>query len=307
MVIAMLYILFNILKYCRKLYQIASLTEFEELLQLKQISYSKNQISRGIIIYYNQAICIEQVVSYTSSVVKTKDRYLALPREFIVISLPFEFSYVYVGINILCYTLALSLITVNNYLTVFILLISLHFKNYLFIIHTFLMITVILNLLLYQNLIVLLSVVILITAIKYPKIIYSSVLFLCFDLHIVNLYLVYTYIVMLVCYQYTSRINEYKQRLKFSKLVVKEAIDTVEQVVIDDVIITQNGKYFIVVNRESMIKINGINFKFVSLELLFDKITIVYVKNRNSFFTNRRKYSKIKECDKIYIYLYEVE
>ncbi len=303
----MIYILFNILKYCNNLYKIKNLREFEELLKLKDISYCKNKLSRGIIIYYENKICIEKVLSYTSNVIKTNTKYITYPKEYLIISLPFSFSYFYVIVNIILYTLALSFITINNYISIFILLMTLFIKNYLFIIHTFLFLVVILNFIIYHNYLLIFSIIILIIAIKYNNVIYSSILFMIFNTHVINIYIVYTYIFMLVCYLYVSKVNEYKSRLKFSKLIVKESLKNIEVVDVDGYKFHTNGYYFFTINSESVIKINEINFKFISLELLFDKIVIVYVKNRNSFFTNRRKYSKIKECNKIYIYLYEVE
>ncbi len=307
MVIIMLYILFNILKYCIDFYKLASLDEVEELLSLKAINYTKNIIGRGIIVYQDNDIIIEQVLSYSDNVIRTNDRYILKPNSFIIINNLYDFSYVKLLINLAVFSSVIIFINYNIYVSFSLLTLSFFLKSYKHTIFIFLCVIIIINLVVYQDYYVLLSLVLVAGVYKYQNLLYLSIVPFFFNIHITNIYMTTIYFCLLVLFKYNDINTYYQNKILSLNLIVKQSIPLIDVIKIDQLEIFENGKYFVIVNKHSKITINNINIKFVCLELLTDKFKIVYIKNRNSFFTNRRKYSKIKECDKIYIYLFEVD
>ncbi len=306
MVITMINFLFYILKFSVKYYNIKNLDEFEELLILKQLNYKRNKPSKGVIVYIDKEIIIDIVKQIKNQKIYTANGYIATPASYIIVKLPqIKFNVNTFITVIICFlSISLSLFSFNLALLCLVLTIFIRGNSISYLVTT--VNILLLHYYLYSNHYIIISLMLVVVSIVFYKPLLLAVIIPMMIINnIYNYYLIILLVISAIVYLLFLKLERNNYEKLLLKVIIKERITKVNTVEIDGKVISKNGRFFYELSNNSYIKINGINFKFVALEMLSDYLEIVYIRNRNSFFTNRRKYSKIVKSNKIYIYLVE--
>lgn len=294
----------KIIRYCISYYNIFSFEEIIGLLNLKKIKYDKKLSKDKIIIYFeNNNLKCDYILKIIEDKIILSSTIIEIPKHYLCINMSLNYKlkdiiYYYVVLLIM-----FIFVFINIKVTFILFVFACFLKPNYIIILNMLVNVIIINIILYQNYFAIISLVIICGYFLNKYSLYFSFipLLLVVNYYAINLFIVYVlYIVLYKIYcNYKIRIN----KEVFIKMMIKHPINKVNKIKINNKIITKYGIYFFEIDSLSKIEINGINLNYLAIENLSKELEMVYVKNINSFFTNRQKYSKIDNVSKFYIFL----
>ncbi|MFV0424807.1 MAG: hypothetical protein ACK5K7_04515 [Bacilli bacterium] len=290
------------------MYNVFCLKELEQLCILKNLKYNRILKSKTIICYISEnKIQIEYIKGIVDNKLVLSSTIIEKPQKYLCISNKLDSSIYNKIIFYFLSLLSIIAIFINIKVSFLIYIGIINVKsNAMLIINNLLMI-LFLHLMLYKDYYVLLAVILVIFSFKFKFFIYFSAIFLLFNKNIIGNNLVYCYILNLLIFKTNCSYNKLSGECNMLKLLIKKPISKIDNIIVDDIVLEKYGRYFFEIRSSSMIFINGINLKFISLPSISSELKIIYIANENSFFTNRQKYSKIEGVDKYYIYLYEYD
>lgn len=305
MVMIMLFYI-NILRYCIQMYNICSLNELRELLILKAISFNYEIKRKSIIFYYDdEMLYVDYIVNIVDGKIVMTNKIIDQPQLYLCIDNNAKVNVIDIILFYIISLLSLAFLFINLKIAFTVLVGLVKVKLNIVQLLNILFAILILNIILFNNYLVLISILLIIFSYKINDLIYISFI----PLFMVNTYigngLALFYICLLIYYKLTQNQLSNNLDMRMLKLLIRKPISKIESLKINDVVIEEFGIYFFEINQGSTILINDINLKFIAVESLSKILTIVYVVNENSFFTNRQKYSKIDSVGKYVIYLYE--
>ncbi len=288
------------------MYNICSLNELRELLILKAISFNYEIKRKSIIFYYDEdTLYVDYIVNIVDGKIVMTNKIIDQPQLFLCIDNNAKVNVIDIILFYIMSLLSLAFLFINLKIAFTILVGLVKVKLNKVPLLNILFVALILSIILFNNYFVLISILLIIFSYKINDLIYISFI----PLFMVNTYigngLALFYICLLIYYKLTQNQLSSNLDMRMLKLLIRKPISKIESLKINDVLIEEFGIYFFEINQGSTILINDINLKFIAVESLSKILTIVYVVNENSFFTNRQKYSKIDSVGKYVIYLYE--
>lgn len=288
------------------MYNICSLNELRELLILKAISFNYEIKRKSIIFYYDdEMLYVDYIVNIVDGKIVMTNKIIDQPQLYLCIDNNAKVNVIDIILFYIISLLSLAFLFINLKIAFTVLVGLVKVKLNIVQLLNILFAILILNIILFNNYLVLISILLIIFSYKINDLIYISFI----PLFMVNTYigngLALFYICLLIYYKLTQNQLSNNLDMRMLKLLIRKPISKIESLKINDVVIEEFGIYFFEINQGSTILINDINLKFIAVESLSKILTIVYVVNENSFFTNRQKYSKIDSVGKYVIYLYE--
>lgn len=223
MVIAMLYILFNILQLSIDFYKLKTLDEMKQLLNLKGILYD-DKIGKGIIIYQDSALVVERILSYHGKILKTTNGYIDKPDQYIIIPKVYDFSYVKVMVSMFLYAFSIICISINLYVSIVLIFLTCFVKTNRLVVYPFLIIIVIINILIYENTYMIISIIIILSSLKINKLVYLTFLPFVFNTYWYNVKQTIIYICLLFCLKLFDDKQTLDFKLKSQSIFVKKRV-----------------------------------------------------------------------------------